>query len=115
MCHCRWVLPACCLLILVLVTNAGQNQPLAMRIGDDPMPAGALARLGLARGASGDSVHFVQFLPDGRRVVVVSDDPTMSRRTLGVWELLSGKGIWQTALYLPGPHEFSAYSSQLAA
>jgi WD40 repeat protein len=115
MLHCRWVLPACWFLVLAFVADAQPIQPAAKDIHDAPLPAGAVARLSLARGQHGISPIFLRFLPDGRGVIRVNDDLTNSLRILRVWELPSGKEMWRIDLPLPGPSEFSPQSAGLAA
>jgi WD40 repeat protein len=111
----RLILPACWFLAVALVADARQIQPVAKALPDAPVPAGAVARLTLARGQHGISTAFLQFLPDGRGVITVSDELTKSLRTLRVWELSSGKERWRIDLPLPGPSEFSLHSGALTA
>src|SRR5262249_6554267 len=54
----------------------------------DPLPAGALARMGTVRWRHGDSVFFVAYLPDGKQLISASQDGTIR-----VWELASGKEL----------------------
>jgi RNA polymerase sigma factor (sigma-70 family) len=54
----------------------------------DPLPAGAVARLGTVRWRHGGGVGFAQFLPDGKRVLSVGND-----RAIRLWEYPSGKEI----------------------
>jgi WD40 repeat protein len=75
------------LVALGLVANAAPSQPLAKDLHGDPLPAGAVARLGADRWQHGSST-FAAFLPDGKQVVTVSPD-----RTIRVWEFPSGKEI----------------------
>jgi WD40 repeat protein len=54
----------------------------------DPLPAGALARLGTVRWRHGGVTGFVAFLPDGKSVISAADD-----NLIRVWEYPSGKEI----------------------
>lgn len=54
----------------------------------DPLPDGALARLGTLRWCHPQPVTFVAFLPDGRGVLTGSDD-----RVFRLWDRASGKEI----------------------
>jgi WD40 repeat protein len=54
----------------------------------DPLPAGALARLGTLRWRHGQAVTFVAFLPDGKEVLTGSQE-----RVLRLWDRATGKEI----------------------
>jgi WD40 repeat protein len=54
----------------------------------DPLPDGALARLGTLRWRHSQPVNFVAFLPDGKAVLTGDDD-----RTLRLWDRATGKEI----------------------
>src|SRR5262249_29302067 len=83
------------LLTLAAIADAGQSQPAADLHGD-PLPAGAVARLGTIRLRHDTTVVFAAFLPDGKRILSVSEDGAVC-----AWEFPSGK---QTARFeaLPG-------------
>jgi WD40 repeat protein len=67
----------------------GQSEPAKlMDLKGDPLPAGALARLGTVRWRHGGATTFVAFLPDGKTVVSAGDD-----RLVRVWDYPSGKEI----------------------
>jgi RNA polymerase sigma factor (sigma-70 family) len=59
----------------------------------DPLPAGAVARLGQDRWLHGANADFADFLPDGKTVVTLCSD-----RTIRVWEFPAGKEIRRVAL-----------------
>lgn len=76
-------------------TRADANQPPVDQaklpgkdVSGDPLPAGAVARLGEDRWAHDVMARFVAFSPDGKSVVTVNVD-----RTIRVWEYPSGKEI----------------------
>jgi WD40 repeat protein/beta-lactamase regulating signal transducer with metallopeptidase domain len=54
----------------------------------DPLPDGALARLGTIRLRHGADITFVAFGPDGKTLITAGDD-----NTIRLWELASGKEI----------------------
>jgi RNA polymerase sigma factor (sigma-70 family) len=60
----------------------------------DPLPAGAIARLGTNRWRHDRAAAFAAFLPDGNSVVTVGDD-----MTIRVWEYPTGKPIRRIDLY----------------
>src|SRR5580700_11337311 len=67
--------------------SRGQGTP-AKDLSGDPLPHGALARLGTTRWRHGGVTGFVAFLPDGKSVVSASED-----QVFHVWEYPSGKEI----------------------
>ncbi len=83
----------CMLTGVLAMTGAGnamaQDTP-AVRIdaNGDPLPNGALARLGTLRWRHPQPVTFVAFLPDGKAVLTGSDD-----RVLRLWDRATGKEI----------------------
>jgi WD40 repeat protein/beta-lactamase regulating signal transducer with metallopeptidase domain len=54
----------------------------------DPLPDGALARLGTIRLRHGADITFVAFGPDGKTLITAGED-----NTIRLWELASGKEI----------------------
>src|SRR5579864_7993115 len=80
-------LPICPLLVLALIVNAGQGQT-AKDVYGDPLPAGAIARLGTVRFRHDSAIVFAAFLPGGKSVLSVSDDGVIC-----AWEFPSGKEI----------------------
>jgi WD40 repeat protein len=55
---------------------------------DEPLPSGALARMGTLNWRHGGNITFVAFLPDGKRVVTAGEDDTIR-----LWERETGKEI----------------------
>jgi WD40 repeat protein len=74
--------------MLVLTSNAAQQPPAAKDAFGDPLPDGAVARLGTVRWRHGGFTTFAAFLPDGTTVLSVSED-----KTIRVWEYPSGKEL----------------------
>jgi WD40 repeat protein len=75
------------LLASVLVTPAGAADPRTDVYGD-PLPDGALARLGTVRWRAGGPIALAAFLPDGKSVLTVNQD-----RVAQVWDRDSGKEL----------------------
>jgi RNA polymerase sigma factor (sigma-70 family) len=74
---------------------AGQPPPLAKDLHGDPLPPGAVARLGTVRWRHGAPVHFLALLPDGKRAVSAAND-----RFVRVWDFATGKELHR---FGPGP------------
>jgi RNA polymerase sigma factor (sigma-70 family) len=74
----------------------------------DPLPAGAVARMGTQRWQHDGSVRFAAFLPDGKRIVTTGDG-----LTIRIWDFATGKEIGGPKLPLPAPG--GKYSTPQAA
>ena len=94
---CRLVL-AGLILGLVPVVAAGQPFLPGKDQHGDPLPAGAVARIGTVRWHHDSYVDFASFLPDGKRVITVGDD-----MTIRVWEFPSGKEVRRITLAVAAP------------
>jgi RNA polymerase sigma factor (sigma-70 family) len=64
---------------------------------DDPLPPGALARMGTVRMRHGQLVNFVAFLPGGKTLLTVSQDGTVCQ-----WDVITGKEVRRFALSKKG-------------
>jgi WD40 repeat protein len=84
----RSFLLACLLLTYSLVALAGQDQAPALDLYGDPLPPGAIARLGTVRFRHDNPIVFAAFLPGGKSVISVSNDGLVC-----VWEFPSGKPL----------------------
>jgi len=82
------ILLVCASLLLPLVADFARGQTAATDLHGDPLPDGAVARLGTVRWRHGALVAFAAFSADGKRVVSVSDDGFIR-----VWEYPAGKEI----------------------
>lgn len=68
----------------------------------DPLPPGAIARLGTVRFRHGSTVKFVGFSPDGKMLVSAGADATIR-----VWEAASGKLLRKDAVDYHDLHSFT--------
>src|SRR6266852_62264 len=80
-----------------VVTVRGE-QPAKVDAHGDPLPAGAIARLGTVRWRHGDGASFVAFLPDGKVLLSVGHDATVRQ-----WDMTTGKELSRFAL----PNDFA--------
>ncbi len=64
------------------------EKPAGTDLNGDPLPPGALARMGTTRFRHGSAVNFVGFAGDGKKVVTASQDGAIR-----LWELKTGKEI----------------------
>jgi WD40 repeat protein len=76
------------LVILVGLAAEGQGQEPAKDVHGDPLPDGAVGRLGTVRFRHEDTIVFAAFLPGGKGVLSVSSDGVVC-----AWEFPSGKQI----------------------
>jgi RNA polymerase sigma factor (sigma-70 family) len=65
-----------------------QARPDRAEVGGEPLPDGALARMGTTRLRHGDAVSFAAYTPDGQALVTASRD-----RTVRLWDLATGKEL----------------------
>jgi WD40 repeat protein len=86
----RW--PAGVMFFLTcILTSWGQAPPVArVDLHGDPLPAGALARLGTVRFRQDGAVWEVAFSRDGKLVAASSD----ARNRIVVWERATGRKLW---------------------
>ena len=76
----------------------------------DPLPAGAVARMGTARLRHGSSVFFVTFLPDGKQVLSAGEDG-LAR----LWDVATGKEVRRFGNPHPMPEDWRPGHSPPAA
>src|SRR5213592_2179547 len=83
----RWL---CCLLLAAHAgpLSAGERKARTDVLGD-PLPDGAVARLGSIRLRHADHIVFVAVLPGGKSVLAAGGQD----RTVRVWDLASGKEL----------------------
>ena len=85
---------------LLALTLLGQISTLAQTKSDgktdqngDPLPAGALARMGTLRWRHADTVNYIAFTPDGKAVLTAGQDNVVK-----VWDRATGKEIRRFAI-----------------
>jgi WD40 repeat protein len=79
---------ACALLLAAPAAGAARGQSAAKDLHGDPLPPGAITRLGTARFRHDHVVVFAAFLPGGKRILSVSEEGG-----LRVWDFPSGKEL----------------------
>jgi RNA polymerase sigma factor (sigma-70 family) len=85
-----------------------QDKP-ALDVNGDPLPQGAVARLGQDRWLHDGIARFAEFLPDGKTVVTVNAEEEAVR----VWEFPSGKEIRRIPLP-PVSINYAGYTTRAA-
>ena len=78
-----------CVLLLAGLSAIGGPQPVPVARTDqfgDPLPAGALSRLGTIRWRHGSPVSFAAFLPEGKSVLTAAADGWIT-----IWDYPIGK------------------------
>jgi WD40 repeat protein len=83
----RSSIPLACVVLSAVCADAG-HQAAAQDIHGDPLPPGAVARLGTVRFRHESSVVFAGFLPGGKAVLSVSDDGVIC-----AWRFPDGKQL----------------------
>jgi WD40 repeat protein len=78
---------------LIVACLVRADQPAKLDIYGDPLPAGAIARLGTVRGRHGDGASFVAFLPGGKVILTLGRDETVRQ-----WDAATGKELRQFQL-----------------
>ena len=97
----RLYISALALFAATIAAVSGQASAGKMDAYGDPLPPGAVARLGTIRFRHGDAIGFAAFLPDGKSVISVAAD-----KTIRVWEFPSGKEIRRINLAAADDREF---------
>lgn len=87
----RSLLPGCLVVLAVLLAPAAaKSQQKGQRLDaqGDPLPDGALARLGSVRLRHGAEVYTLSFTPDSKAIASLSGD-----QTFRLWDVISGKEL----------------------
>src|SRR5262249_13894593 len=66
----------------------GANAPVVADVQGDPLPAGAVARLGTNRWRHGSTIHYVAFGPEDKTLVTAGQD-----NTVRLWDMTTGREI----------------------
>jgi WD40 repeat protein len=99
----RRLLLACALAGLAVLTPARAADAPRTDAHGDPLPDGALARLGTVRWRAGSAVAMTAFLPDGKSVLTISQDYVAQ-----VWDRDTGKELRHFDAAGPAPTEANA-------
>jgi WD40 repeat protein len=79
---------------LILASPVLADQPAKVDVYGDPLPAGAIARLGTIRLRHSDSVALMASQPDGKVLVTVGNDGALCR-----WDVDSGRELGRFVLF----------------
>jgi RNA polymerase sigma factor (sigma-70 family) len=71
--------------------KANETRPIGVDRQGDPLPAGAVARLGTLRWRGGDEVEALAFAPDGKTIAAMSPRGAASNRGVFLFDVTSGK------------------------
>jgi WD40 repeat protein len=77
-------------------TPPGTKAPAVADVRGDPLPAGALARLGTTRWRHGSTIHYVAFGPEDKTLVTAGQD-----NTVRLWDMTTGQEIRRFARPAP--------------
>src|SRR5262245_20708370 len=76
-----------CLLPLAMALAGKDEKPPRTDLYGDPLPEGAIARLGTVRMRQRGIIHDLRFLPDGKRLICAAND------AVRLWDLESGQEL----------------------
>jgi WD40 repeat protein len=105
----RTLLLSTVLLLAAAAVDADQAQQASTDLNGDPLPSGAVRRLGTLRFRHLDTISFAAFLPDGKSVISVGEDGSISH-----WEFPSGKQILTFEAY-PTKERLSARPGRIVS
>jgi len=79
---------AFCLVASVNGDGSGEKQPVRKDLAGDPLPEGALVRMGTLRWRHKSNVNYVAYLTDGKSIITADGD-----QTIRLWDRETGKEI----------------------
>src|SRR5262245_44331410 len=79
--------------LIIFTVSVRADEPAKLDTHGDPLPAGAVARLGTVRFRHGDGASFVAFLPGGKELLTVGRDDFAR-----LWDVATGKELRQFRL-----------------
>ena len=76
------------IMVFILAADIQAEPPAKVDAFGDPLPPGAIARLGTVRWRHADGASFVAFLPDGKTLLSAGGDATVR-----IWDVATGKEL----------------------
>ncbi|MBI3411016.1 MAG: WD40 repeat domain-containing protein [Planctomycetes bacterium] len=94
------------LMLVILVCTVSAQSPVRKDSHGDPLPEGALARLGTIKLRPGDVVRHLAFSPDGKQIACWAGGPLRTANALAIYDVASGKQLRWVAAFDSRCHDF---------